>query len=305
MKIKSQQQLEEILSNGKPIMPSLLFKYRLYFRLTRAINNERVSYFDAYKILAPKAFFSLLLMLLFATSGVTTLYAYYNPNIIKGDPLYGLKRVAEETQKFIAFTPEQKVDLFSTLATRRAKEAETLALRNGTIEPGVIQEITDNNNVAIFNAKSLADGESKTKSSSKIQQSSSEQTISLKKVKEVGVNKAKENTNTNGSYVDLDSANTIFLSAPITMDHISVRDSMKLESNSDHFGLVEKDNEKVVISGFLPEDEDITTEEEVVSEDPDLQLLDDVISKTESLSDSKNVDTLLQENNNDEDTFIN
>lgn len=291
--MKKSKNIITVLNNLPEAKPSPLFKVRLYFKLLRTINSQHVSFFLASRILFPaKALGAFFLIMLVTMSSATTLYAYYNPNITSESPLYVVKTSIENIQKVAAFTPEQKVSVFSNLAQRRAKEAEIFAEKNGTVDTKLIEEIKLNNTEAFKHVKSIPDKNEQKKSKEIITSSSTKQTESLKKVKEISISKATEESK--DVVIELEDKNAIFLSAPTEMDHISVRDEMLLEKNAEGYGLVES-NDGIVVSGFLPDDEDITTEDEIITESPDLKLLNDVLVETESLSDEKNVDQLLEE----------
>lgn len=298
----SRETVEQIFEKTNEVKPSFGYKMKMNFRIMRAINQNKLSYFSGYRILVPHAVSVLSVFLVLMTSSITTLYAYNNPYITTGNPLYALKTGAESVEKMLTFSPEGKAEVFSKLANRRAEEAMIIAESTGSINADVIQEVKLNNSQAITHAKTISKEQNKAKTKDNLVTSSNQQKENLNKVKDIALNKAKDDQNVKKDVLSLEAKSAIFLSAPVSMDNISVRDQMIISANNKgNFGLVDENDETLVISGFMPEDDDILTEDEIMGDSEDIKLVNTTLEEVEYIADKDKLDTLLE----DETMFIN
>ena len=294
--------IEMVFKKTSVVKPSLMFRLKMHFRVIHAIKQQHISYFSGLRLLVPKAVSSSIAILIIMTSGITTMYAYNNPNITSGNPLYTLKIGVENIEKIIAFSPEKKANLFTKLANRRSEEAIAIANKTGAIDTEVISEIKKNNTQAIKHTKTITQSSTIEETKANLVTSSNIQKENLKKVKDIAVNKAIEDHDIVQDPFTLEDKNPIFLSAPVSMENISVRDAMLInEGEDDEFGIVLENDDSLVISGFSPKEDAVLSEEELIEEIPDIESVKSAIEKVEETSTKESLERVLEE----ETMFIN
>jgi len=297
----SRESVEQFFKKTSLVKPSLMFRLKMHFRIIHTINKRNISYFSGFRLLIPKTVSIVLLLIM--SSSITTMYAYNNPNITTGNPLYSLKTGVESIEKIIAFSPEKKAQIFTKLADRRSEEAIIIAEKTGTVNTDVIEEMKSNNNQALTHTKTIIVPYEKEIIKASLITSSNLQKENLEKVKVIAVNKAKEDQQIEEDLFSLEEKNPIFLSAPVSMENVSIRDEMLIEEGVDakEYGIVLENDESLVISGFLPADNSLMTEEEFIEEMPDIELVDSALEEIKEISTKESLDRMLEA----EEMFIN
>lgn len=122
-------QFERQLQNIPKLRTRLFFRFFLRRKLRRAARQlEEPRGFRVFRRALAAA------LVLFLLASGTTAYAYATPSVTHGNPLYALKRSAEQVQLFFVRSPERRVVLFSWIAERRLQEVEIL-LKKRLAEP--------------------------------------------------------------------------------------------------------------------------------------------------------------------------
>jgi cysteine-rich repeat protein len=111
------------------------------------------------------------IIIVVATAGFTTGYAYISPDVNRSSSLYFLKRTAERLELMLAFSPESRAQTYLKFSERRAEEASTL-VKQGEVDQTTLEEVVSNAEQAHAIAQGIEDGETRASLSSLVEEAS-------------------------------------------------------------------------------------------------------------------------------------
>lgn len=274
------EHIEQELSHFPTVKPRWWFRVRMNYVMWKAIRKEQLSGFGIIRSLIPRLVTAMVMIAVVTLSSATTLYAYYSSDVTATSPLYGLRRGVERARMAFAWTPEDQVDVYLSLAERRAQEARQMIGR-GILDIETISAVARNTDFAVSTARQLPDREDV---QNKVQVASSRRMETLHTVKTMGVSlKAKENHIDPANLIN-DPEDKIYLSAPVEAESNSVV-KQSTAKNWGPYGKITNGNE-VTIVGIIPPADSVITEQTIIKQTPGLQAIVEAIQDVEDATDA-------------------
>lgn len=123
---KIEEQLNKLPKARLPIAADLKIRYRIYVMMIKRY-GEKIT---IYKFFTAKRAFALAVVMLLAAIISVPSYAYASPEVVRGNILYPLKRLAEKVELSLPMSAQTKAVVYEKNAARRLAEAEYLSIKN-------------------------------------------------------------------------------------------------------------------------------------------------------------------------------